>query len=491
LYIGLAQSFEAGDIQAGLRAIKLNTFPVILVSLHRMGLDWPTAGTWWSVVLSSLVVLPLFGWARRQFDDRAAIVASLLYAVHPKMIEWSPEITRDPTFWFLFMLSIYLLWRAVTEVRVGLFLAAGVTTTLAWLTRFEGLFLLIPLVLWTFWRWRALASGRGRLLVGAVLSVTALPAVLVLVNAGLYLLTGNNALGSTRWIPLELVKTWLTAMVGLRGNGNSLLQENGAAVGLSFDQMLRTFFPTMTRGLSPAFALLMFGGLFKWRRLWLRCDHQALFITSLAFLGGIWVNLWYVRASCPRYAFPIVLMSAVFAALGLMSLMRWCAGWMDRMSWGVRLWPAGLIAPTAVVVALASIDVFMADYHYRGQEKALGQWVRDEFGPRATLAGPIGVGSTVGYYAKTDSCVFSAEARPALIRATVQEANPDVLLLQRTRYMSYDQWNELLLYANQLSFVAVDRQNLPDHSDNVQVFVRASEGSRIASRFKATSTNRQ
>ena len=47
--------------------------------------------------MSSLTVLPLFGWTRRQFDDRLATIACLLYAVHPKLIEWSPELVRDPS----------------------------------------------------------------------------------------------------------------------------------------------------------------------------------------------------------------------------------------------------------------------------------------------------------------------------------------------------------------------------------------------------------
>ena len=139
----------------------INIYPVILMLLHRLGLDWEVAGAVWGVTISSLVVLPLWGWVRRQFDDRVALVACLLYAVHPKFIIESPEVMRDPTFWFFFMLAIYWLWRAVTEVRYGYFIAAGAVITLALLTRVEGVFLLIPLVLWTFWRWLALREGRG------------------------------------------------------------------------------------------------------------------------------------------------------------------------------------------------------------------------------------------------------------------------------------------------------------------------------------------
>ncbi len=75
--------------------------------LHRAGLPWETAAKWYGVVLASLAVLPLFGWVRRQFDDVVAVVACLLYAVHPKLIEWSPEAVREPSFWFFFLLALY------------------------------------------------------------------------------------------------------------------------------------------------------------------------------------------------------------------------------------------------------------------------------------------------------------------------------------------------------------------------------------------------
>ena len=150
VYIDIARNLDTGHLREAFHQMALNVYPVILLLLHRLGLDWEVAARLWGVVISSLVVLPLWGWVRRQFDDRVALVACLLYAVHTKFIEWSPEAMRDQTFWLLFMLAIYWLWRAVTEVRYGWFIAAGGAITLASLTRIEGLFLLIPLTLWTF-----------------------------------------------------------------------------------------------------------------------------------------------------------------------------------------------------------------------------------------------------------------------------------------------------------------------------------------------------
>ena len=213
LYIQLAKAFEAGDLRAGFREMALNVYPVILMVLHRLGLDWETAAALWGVTISSLVVLPLWGWVRRQFDDRVALVACLLYIVHPKFIEWSPEVMRDQTFWFLFMLAIYWLWRAVTEVRYGYFIAAGAAITLASVTRIEGLFLLIPLVLWTFWRWlalrdRAAEAARRRRSCASWFSRRCLALVNV---AWLY---GHAGWVGIRLSPLARVQPWLEWLLG-------------------------------------------------------------------------------------------------------------------------------------------------------------------------------------------------------------------------------------------------------------------------------------
>jgi hypothetical protein len=168
LYVSLAQAYEQGDLNPA-SPYGLNIYPPILAVLHRSGVPWEYAGELWGVLCGTLVVLPLFGWVRRQFDDRVATVSCLLYAVHPELIEWSPEMVRDQTFWLLFATSLYVLWRAVAELRLRYFAALGFLLPLTALSRFEGTFLLVPLLFWSWTRYRALETGRGRLIAGLAL----------------------------------------------------------------------------------------------------------------------------------------------------------------------------------------------------------------------------------------------------------------------------------------------------------------------------------
>ncbi|MGC3972614.1 MAG: glycosyltransferase family 39 protein [Pirellulales bacterium] len=126
----------------------VNLYPLILAALHKFGLAWPAAAKLWGVLCGSLVVLPLYGWVRRMFDDRVALCAGLLYAFHPKLIEWSPEMVREQTFWLLAALVWYASWRTVFEGRAAWFAALAVLLPAAVLTRFEGLFLYVIPLAW-------------------------------------------------------------------------------------------------------------------------------------------------------------------------------------------------------------------------------------------------------------------------------------------------------------------------------------------------------
>jgi hypothetical protein len=477
LYIELAKALDAGDLQRGTEGMGLNTYPVILMLLHRVGLDWELAGVVWGAVIASLVVLPLYGWVRRQFDEQVAAAACLLYAVHPKTIEWSPEITRDPTFWFLLVLAIYLLWRAVTEVCLRWFLAAGPVLILALLTRFEGLILLLPLVLWTFWRWVALKSARVRLALGVVLCMGAVPAVAIVAVTLWWPVAWENL--SLRLDPWARFQTWLDYAAGntaaAQAGLNPLLPADVEPMPLRI--MLREFFATMTRGLSPVYALLMFGGLWGWRRVWARRDHQALFYAALGVLVGIWVHLWYDRMICPRYALSIVLMASPFAALGLLGLVRRtsrAAQWIGLRARGSAAMAA---VPIALVVVVGVASAMTSNRCYFASRKLaveLGRWIQQAPWTAPMVVGPAGLTPIIGFYAdKGRYELFRTDTADApAIAGLVKRYRPDLLLLRPTKQMNAVRCEELAAQMKAQGFTEVDPVPRPARSDPLTVLVR-------------------
>ncbi len=483
IYIHAAKAVESGNLREAFRAMDLNLYPLILAALHRLGFDWELGAMCWGVAISSLVVLPLWGWLRRQFDDRVALLACMLYAVHPKFIEWSPEVMRDPTFWLLFMLAIHWMWRGVTEVRHRWFIAAGGAIILASLTRIEGVFLLTPLALWTFWRWRALKkvsgtffakrfltpfSARGKLLLGAALCVTVFPALLLLVN--LIWLHGRFGWTLLRLDPVARVQPWLEHLFG-----NAAAEGGGAAAtGMSVGRMAWIFFPTMTKGLSPIFALLMFGGIWGWRRAWTRRDHQPLFYTALVIMLGIWVQLWYGRNICPRYALPIVLMAMPWASLGLLGLT-------ERL---VRLtrrrWPAARPGTIAAVVFGALFAANLTDAmtcnrsYFAGRRTAVevGRWARREFHHRPVLVGPPGVTPIAAYYADAAYRMFRCDAGDRYILTMIEKTRPDAVLLRPAKQLTERRCASLVERARRTGMVPLRDEEMPTEEPGFIILVR-------------------
>lgn len=478
LYIQLAKSLEQGNLQGGLQEMRLNTFPVLLLGLHRLGMDWELAAKVWGVLISSLTILPLFGLARRQFDDRTAIVACLLYAFHAKMIEWSPELIRDPTFWFLFTLALYLLWRAVSEVRLGFFALGGAAMVLALLTRVEGLFLLIPLLLWSGWRWFALRRGRGRLVLGVCLALFACPLLLLLIN--LTWLRHYPHWEISRLKPFEIAAVWFQSL----GGQTPVVREGalstfGPQVRMSTAELWWTFLHTAEQGLNAVFALLMFAGIWISRRVWLRRDQQALFYMALAIATGMWIHLWYIQISSHRYILPVVLIGSVFAAQSVLSL----AGWLSRHArwFGLGDDCQGL-ATAALLLAVggfATSEALASNYSFRAGEPQLGRWIQQRFGPSPNLLGSEGVTAVINYYAQGDCHLFPFTVTDPAILRMAQAYRPDVVLLQVTnhmRRMKTDRYKLLVDNMRELGLKPVEPSQLPPGCQRLLVLARDVDG---------------
>jgi hypothetical protein len=472
-YIKLAKALEAGDLAQGLREMNLNTFTLALAGLHRMGFNWELAAKIWGVSLSSLAVLPLYGWVRRQFDGRTALAACFLYAVHAPLVRWSPEAIRDPGFWLFFTCSIYLVWRAVTEVSLPWFLAAGTAITLAALTRFEGLFLLIPLALWSWWRYWALRQGRRWLLVGALSCAAVLPLWVILAN--LLWLGEQPGWTWTRLRPVTLVHAWLLsyhAPAALAGSFPDL-PVTTSAVGTPWRRMLLVFAPTLVKGFAPVFSLLMFAGLWRWRRVWARRDYQPLFYLGLAVLGGMWIQLWAAEESSPRYVFPLVIGAAPFAGLGLLAwsgaLRRLAQRSRSRRDWCglVGLCPWCLMAIGGLGAAL-----WAGDYQHRAGQAALGRWIVRQFGPSPTLVGVGGLTDVVNFYAEGECWRFHASDSEATVLDLVRRRNPHLVLLVPTSRMNAARCRTISAELEGMGFQRIAPGRLPRGCESLVVLSR-------------------
>jgi hypothetical protein len=493
-YIHIAEHLEHVAERGQLTPDKFNLYPTTLVQLHHLGLDYETASKWWGVVCGTLIVLPLFGWVRRQFDDRTATIACMLLAFHPKLVEWTPEMVRDPTFLLCMTSMLYFTWRAVREVRWSMFVAGGVMTALAMQLRFEGWFLFIPLGMWSCWRFWSLAEGRLRLAVGVAMFVLAYPLVMLGVNL---------AWGSGYTAPivggnlhrLGYVQYWLSpppATIETKVVATSTALEGAALVApaelrqpMTNGWASRLIARTVYRGFSLAHALLAIAGVIVWRRLLLRSDNQPLLYFFAIVVLGMWLHTWEARGSSSRYALSLVLVSSPFMAAGLLALAKQAEQLRRRlmsMSHVANLLPTGAVTSGLVLVAAIGFTEILLDGDTGSRPKqSLGNWIRQALGPGQHILGSPRY-RLAGYYADSEYEHFDFQE----LRQFVHDSPPDVFVLDRKCIEVHD-LERTIAGLNDMKYQTIDSARLPaDCREQVIVLVHPNVVSQ-ASKSRAAS----
>lgn len=480
-YIGLAARMEGAAAYGTLDPRHFNVYPTILMLLHHLGWSWETTGTAWGVFCGTIIVLPLFGWLRRLFNDEIAVVGCILCGLHPKLVEWSPQLIRDPTFCLFTICGLYCSWRAVTKLRATWFLAAGFATFAALQTRFEGWFLLLPQCVWSVSRFRRSPELRRSLVFGWLQAASALPIGLVLVNAAFgsifsgWIWGGNlHKIGYLNQVPVvsKLIPSYLLPdlsplRVPLGAPPGVALpppidarRSVGEPVTLPAPSDARTTAPSsvaelsigsvaqsinavqvtwmscrvLVRGFGPFYAALFAIGLIGGRKQ-LNIDRQAVLLLIATTILAIWLHTWQSKVTSSRYALPLVLAGAPFAAIGWFI----AADYLQRRFAVVRLFPrrttqipgipplqAASAALFGVAALILIVDSFLAhDAPFRAQQ-SLGRWVLEDVGPNRRLAGSESL-SVAAYYSAAD--YYYKPSGPESLATLIQEHSPDVLIL--------------------------------------------------------------
>ncbi|MEE9603101.1 MAG: glycosyltransferase family 39 protein [Thermoguttaceae bacterium] len=494
IYLKACQFLEQGDFDGAFKGQGLNVYPAILLMLRRLGLEWSAAAVWWSVLMSSLVVLPLFGWVRRQFDDRVALLACVLYILHPKLLGFSPLTIRDPTFWFLFTLTLYLLWRAVTELRWWTFVSGGVTLILACLTRTEGWLLLVPLVLWPVGRFPA-AGGKDRLRLagGTVLSLAMIPLLLVAVNLTLLRNHSRWEFGYNRCIAhaVKLVGELNRADAGeaekparpeaaasrtersdtakTESEKKSAIRNSASLIGKVGSRLVKAF--------TYAYGLLAIIGLWYWRRVFMRREHQTILAMNLLLLVVIGMR-YSLDGIDVRYYLPIIIVGCPFMALGLLQAVQWVVGLLFGDDGGTprRRTVVG-VGLLAVIVAVGSFNIFPVARSTMYEHAHLGKWILDRFGPGQKVIGSRRQQSLVEYYGQAEvlSCPNFLEYSSEPLLPLLKNKIPDVVLLWRS-WRHDDDWQpyreKILDRQEELGYHEIPPDSLPASCTNVKVLLR-------------------
>ena len=470
----------------------LNLYPIVLWLLRSLFADWETAAKWFSVAAASIAVAPLFGWTRRQFDDRVAVVACLCYAVHGKLVAMSCLAIRDPLFWLLVLTAFYLFWRAAVEQRWWMHLASGAVLLLTVHLRTEGWLLLVPLFGWNalraYWGGRAAAA---RAAAGTVIALAMIPLCLSVINATWLrdapqwsLLRRDHArlLRDYLWPPAAndhaaepagpLSTDEIESKSTAPSPGHPAANDNGWVA--DFNPLLpgkmtsavvaRKLIVQLIKAYTYPLGLLAIVGTVAWFPVYRRGEHLVLLVMGVLLLGAVWVRS-AVHSNDPRYFIPIVLASMPWMALGAFRIKEKLETVLGRLGIARRrnVWAAVLLGAAVLIPSVA--DMKLSWGRYMVSHAQLGRWLDAQFGGGRTIAANTAELRLVQYYSNSRLAGFFHAVWPH------PPTPPDVLALQPDFVLiwyedsdaGFSQFADHLCAVSDGRYVRVPAEQLPPH----------------------------
>ena len=194
-YARIAQNLLAGKGYVGLlggpESMFPPLFPFLIAASSLVTRDTEMAGRLVSIVMGSLLVLPVFFMGEKLFGRRVAYLAAALIAVHPLLVALSASVYVESTYLTLLFASLYFGMRVLDFDGVKQAFFCGLMLGLAYLTRPEGLaygflvgfFMLLAVAL-------RKSSITTTLKYGATIAVTA---VILVIPYAAYLSAGSGA----------------------------------------------------------------------------------------------------------------------------------------------------------------------------------------------------------------------------------------------------------------------------------------------------------
>ncbi|MGR3294302.1 MAG: ArnT family glycosyltransferase [Candidatus Scalindua sp.] len=147
-YMQNAKYFAGGDFARGLEHDYHPLYSLIIAALYKVVPHIELSGTIISVLFGTLTVIVFYLIGKSVFDRKVSFVSAIILAFHPHAVRFSADIISESTYFFFFISALGLGYFAITNRKLLLFALTGICSALAYLTRPEGIGIIIIVAFW-------------------------------------------------------------------------------------------------------------------------------------------------------------------------------------------------------------------------------------------------------------------------------------------------------------------------------------------------------
>jgi 4-amino-4-deoxy-L-arabinose transferase-like glycosyltransferase len=143
-----AKYFASGDFARGLGHDYHPLYSLIMAVLYKVVPNMELSGTIISVLFGTLTVIVFYLIGKSVFDQKVSFVSAIVLAFHPYAVRFSADIISDSAYFFFFISALGSGYFAITNRKILLFVLTGICSALAYLTRPEGIGIIIIVAFW-------------------------------------------------------------------------------------------------------------------------------------------------------------------------------------------------------------------------------------------------------------------------------------------------------------------------------------------------------
>lgn len=288
---------DIGDCGAGFKFFTV--YPFLIAAFYHVCPDWVIAGRAVNFTFGVATIIPLYLLLRQFFDYRISALTALIVAVSPFFVGTSVDILRDPLYWFLAMMGLYLFTVCMKDDhRLLLFLSSLFFLLAAW-TKHEAI--ILPAVSFIYLLWKDRHIAKIFIFLSPIVAIVALAFII----AGFM----NTAVSE-----LNKVDVFVVGFLNTFSSYAALSSELGV-LEKSIDGQTQSILKFFLREAQMNIWLVALGMLIN------RLLEASLYVLIIPFMIGF-AQLKKIKDD-PRLIYFLLLAAAVLSALYLFVIQTW------------------------------------------------------------------------------------------------------------------------------------------------------------------------
>ena len=299
-----------------------SNYPFLIAGTYTIVGDWIIAAKVVSLLFGTMILLPLYLLSKRLFDEKIALLVTLVFALIPFFVDRSVDVVRGPVFWFFLVLGMHFFVGQIEKTKHLYLLLSSLSFVFAAWARIEGV-----LFIGTSYIFMLMVRRERKFVKLAVFSIPIVPLILIyILRLPVFQLDIDNLFYLNRIMPDQFA-TITDQYQTIRGATSDLFDQAQEtivkrfllltrhlvwwiAIGTLLTGMIKAFF-------YPFFIVLLIGFKGIWRKL--KENGRILYLSILSLsaillLSTVVLYFWEIPT---RYTGVLVLPSAVFIGFGL------------------------------------------------------------------------------------------------------------------------------------------------------------------------------